>query len=68
MIKAKVFKCDNFISQKGTACTWLTCIFGDDEICKVFIPGTVEFAKGVEVSFKIVAGPNLNPQLKLIKS
>ena len=67
MIKAKVFKCDNFISQKGIACTWLTCIFPDDEICKVFVAGTVEYAKGVDVEFKIVAGQNLNPQLKLVK-
>ena len=67
MIKAKVLKCRNFISQKGNACTFVTVILSNNEVIQIFVAGTVEYSSGTELTLEVISGQNLNPQLRIVK-
>lgn len=67
MIKAKVLKCRNFISQKGNACTAVTVILSNNEVVNIFEYSSLELTSGSEVQLEVVAGKNLTPQLKIIR-
>ena len=67
MIKAKVLKCRNFISQKGKACTFVTVILSNNEVIQIFVAGTIEYSSGTELTLEVISGQNLNPQLRIVK-